>query len=212
MKTVGEILRQARAERGFTLEQVEKSTKIRKKFLIAIESDEYSSLPSQAYAKGFVKNYSEFLGLNSRNVMAFFRRQTMEVPKSKLLPKGVTEPLNESVLQLTPTRFVALLLVGLVGVFLVYFGLQYRRLQEPPTITIEAPAEGAVTNQTKIDVLGQTESDATVTVNGVSVLVRGDGKYFEQVHLTPGENTITVMATSRYGKSTTLTRSVVREE
>ena len=68
MKTVGSILKEARTARNITLAQTEEATKIRLKFLKAIESDDYSGLPSLSYAKGFVKNYSEYLGLDSSMV------------------------------------------------------------------------------------------------------------------------------------------------
>ena len=56
MKTVGQILRETRVAKGLTLEQIEKETKIRKRFLVGIEADDFREMPSQAYAKGFVKN------------------------------------------------------------------------------------------------------------------------------------------------------------
>ncbi|TSC61071.1 MAG: transcription regulation protein, partial [Parcubacteria group bacterium Gr01-1014_107] len=71
-------LKEARVSKGYTLEQVEKATKIRSKFLTAIESDDYARLPSPLYAKGFVKNYGDFLGLESSRMLAFFRRQTKQ--------------------------------------------------------------------------------------------------------------------------------------
>lgn len=208
MKTVGSILKEAREAKHLTFEQIEDAIKIRAKFLAAIESDDVSSLPSQAYAKGFVKNYGEFLGIPPDTILAFFRRQTQEVGKSAILPKGVSQSLNRTWLQLTPSRFLIILFVGLVASFLVYLGLQYRQLRNPPRVTIEAPAEDALVATKKVEVLGATDPDATVTVNGISVLVRGDGKFFDQVTIEPGENTITVTATSRYGKTTTATRTV----
>lgn len=208
MKTAGSILREARIAQGLTLSQVEQATRIRAKFLEGIEADDYSQLPSVSYAKGFVKNYSEFLGLNSRTVLAFFRRQTTDVPKSSILPKGVHEPLNRSVFQLTPGKFLALLVTSLVGLFLVYLGMQYVTLNRLPRLDIESPQQQDVVTDTRIDVLGQTDSDATVTINGVSVLVRSDGKFFDQVTLEPGVNTITIVATSRLGKTVTVTREV----
>ncbi|KKU81103.1 MAG: Helix-turn-helix domain-containing protein [Candidatus Gottesmanbacteria bacterium GW2011_GWA1_47_8] len=87
MKTVGSIFREAREKKHLTLEHVERATKIRKKFLSDIERDDYENLPSAAYAKGFVKNYSDFLGLDAASVLAYFRRQTEEVSKISLLPK-----------------------------------------------------------------------------------------------------------------------------
>ncbi len=208
MKTVGGILREARVSRHYSLEQVEAATKIRCKFLEAIESDDYSKLPSLAYAKGFVKNYSAYLGLDSDTVLAFFRRQTSEIPRATLLPKGMTEPLNKPWFYLTPGRFLGLVIALLATVFLFYFGVQYRRLNQSPRLTIESPKDQTMTTDKRVDVLGQTDPDATVTVNGFSVVVRSDGKFFSQVVLETGVNTLTVVATSRFGKATTVTRKV----
>ena len=207
MKSVGFILRDTRQKKGILLEDVEKATKIRRKFLEAIENDDYTLIPSLAYAKGFVKNYSEFLGLDSAVILAFFRRQSRDVSKTSLLPKKSFEA-NHSLFQLTPGRFLMLLLGVCTILFLSYFIVQYRRLQQPPGLRIEKPEKEKVVEDRKVDVLGSTDLDATVTVNGVSVLVRSDGKFFDQVTLTPGVNTITITATSRFGKSTTIIRKV----
>lgn len=208
MKTVGAILQDARLAKKLSLEQAETATKIRLKFLTAIEADDYTPLPSLSYAKGFVKNYSEYLGLDSDMVLAFFRRQTAEVTRSSLLPKGVSEPLNKSTFQLTPAKFLAVILGGLLIIFLGYFGLQYRKLNQAPSVTVDAPKNQMVVKERRVDVLGKTHPDATITINGINVLVRSDGKFFDQVSLEPGVNKITIVATSRYGQSTTVVREV----
>ena len=202
MRTVGEILSEARVNKSLTLEDVERATRIRIKFLKAIEEDNFSGMPSMSYAKGFVKNYSEYLGLNSRTVLAFFRRQTVEITKSSLLPKGMGEPLNRSAFQLTPGKFVVLIIIVLASLFIAYLGVQYRTLQNTPTLIIDEPKSQTVTSDKRIDVLGRTDPDATVTINGVSVLVRADGKFFDQLTLDPGVNRLVIVATSRLGKTT----------
>lgn len=208
MKTVGSIFRQAREKKRLTLDDVERATKIRKKFLEGIERDDYANLPSPAYAKGFVKNYSDFLGLDETNVFAYFRRQTEEVPKSSLFPKKIDAALAPAPLRMTPGRFLGLLVGALVIIFISYLALQYRTIQLPPALSIESPNENFVSDEQRIEVLGATEPDATVTINDVSVLVRSDGKFFDQVELQAGVNKITVTATSRFGKATTITRDV----
>jgi len=208
MKTAGTILQEERQRQGVSLLAAQEATKIRAKFLEAIETDDYNQLPSLSYAKGFIKNYSEFLGLDSRRVLAFFRRQTTETPKSSILPKGVAEPLNRSAFQLTPGRFLTFLVACLVGLFLLYLGFQYQGLRRSPPLEIESPQNQTVVTEKRIDILGKTDPDATVTVQGVSALVRGDGKFFDQVNLDPGVNIITIIATSRFGKSTSVTREV----
>jgi cytoskeletal protein RodZ len=208
MRTVGQILRESRVGKHLTLPQVEQTTKIRVKFLEAIEADDYTKLPSLAYAKGFVKNYSEFLGLNPSDMMAFYRRQTQEISRSSLLPKGMSEPLNASPFRLTPTRFLMLIASILVGLFLLYLGLQYTKLQSAPSLIIESPQNKIVSDQPRIDFFGKTDTDATVTINGVSVIVRSDGRFFDQVKLDPGVNKVVITATSRYGKISTATYDI----
>jgi cytoskeletal protein RodZ len=208
MKTVGEILKDARLKKKLSLDTVEKFTKIRKKFLLGIENDDFSLIPSISYAKGFVKNYSDYLGLNSDVTLAFFRRQTKDVTKSSLLPKGVSDPLNAPFFQLTPGRFMMLVVIGLVCIFLLYFGLQYRRIQTPPSLVIDSPKSNVLTVEKRVDVYGSTDPDATITINGVNVQVHPDGKFFDQVALDKGLTAITIVATSRYGKSTIVSRTI----
>ncbi len=206
MNTVGSILKEARITKGYTLKQVEKATKIRSKFLEAIEADDYTTLPSPAYAKGFVKNYSDYLGLESLRVLAFFRRQTKEPPRSTLLPKQ-QEEIERRFFRLTPSRFLALFIVSLVIIFLSYLGLQYKNLQSSPTLVLDSPKETRV-HERRVEVLGKTDADATVTINGLSVLVRSDGRFFDQLNLAEGVNKIVVVSTSRFGKTTTLTQEL----
>ena len=196
------MLKEARVAKGITLSEVEKQTKIRLKFLEAIESDAYQLLPSPVYAKGFVKNYSEYLGLESATIMAFFRRQSDDVKRTVILPKKAQE-IEAKGLRLTPGRFIAMLLIGLSVIFLSYFFIQYQKLQRPPELTITKPVHESIVGERKLDVMGETNSDTTITVNGLSVSVRGDGKFFTQVTLESGVNTITVIATSRFGKTKT---------
>ena len=208
MKTVGEILKEARLAKGYTLDNIEQATKIRKKFLMAIEADDYTILPSISYAKGFVKNYGQYLNLNIPHLMAFFRRQTTEVPRSSLLPKGMANPLNSPLFRLTPSRFISLIIGVLVFSFILYFGLQYARIKQPPSLILDSPKADITVMDNRIDVMGKTDSDATVAINGVGVLIRTDGKFFDQVSLESGLNVITVVATSKFGKTTKILRNV----
>ncbi len=208
MNTVGSMLKTERVRKGESLSEVESATKIRLKFLEAIEADDYTGLPSLSYAKGFVKNYSEYLGLDSKTVLAFFRRQTTDVTRASLLPKRESAAFNKSFIQLTPGKFLAIVLGTLLLMFLGYLGFQYRATFQPAKLSVDSPVNQLVTHDRRIDVLGGTDTDATVTVNGTAILVRGDGKFFDQVGLEPGVNKITVVATSRFGKTTTVIREV----
>lgn len=61
---IGATLRKARQELGVTLDDVEDETKIRKRYLTALEREDYADLPSEVYARGFLKTYASYLGLD----------------------------------------------------------------------------------------------------------------------------------------------------
>ena len=61
---IGRLLEHKRKERSLTLEEVEQATKIRKRYLTALERDDYAILPDAVYARGFLKTYANYLGLD----------------------------------------------------------------------------------------------------------------------------------------------------
>jgi cytoskeletal protein RodZ len=64
-KTVGEILRGAREEKKLTIEQVNRETRISVQTIRSLEGDDFGAFSSETYLKGFLRNYAEFLGLDS---------------------------------------------------------------------------------------------------------------------------------------------------
>ena len=67
--TIGQHLRKAREERYITLEKVSAETRIRIAFIKALESDDFSSMPSAAQGRGFLRNYAEYLNINIDEVI-----------------------------------------------------------------------------------------------------------------------------------------------
>jgi len=208
MKTVGSMLQEARIAKGLSPIDVERAIKIREKYIIAIEANDFGRLPSPSYAKGFVRNYAEYLGLPTDAIMAFFRRQMTDVSKASLLPKGVSDPLNAPFVHLTPGRFVGFLVSILLIIFLFYLGNQYFRIGKAPPLTVTSPTAQQIVTSSRVVVEGKSDADATVTINGISTIVRDDGRFYEQVAVEPGVNKITISATSRFGKTSTEVREV----
>ena len=64
MEGIGEILRDARERKNVTLDEIEESTKIKKRYLMAMEVEEWSQMPGKVYAKGFLRTYARYLGLD----------------------------------------------------------------------------------------------------------------------------------------------------
>jgi len=66
MFELGSSLREARARRQIGIAQIEQATKIRGKYLRALEEEQFDLLPSQTYVKGFLRTYADYLGLDGQ--------------------------------------------------------------------------------------------------------------------------------------------------
>src|SRR5438132_6335759 len=66
MFEIGSSLREARTRRQIGIAQVEQATKIRGKYLRALEEEQFDLLPSQTYVKGFLRTYADYLGLDGQ--------------------------------------------------------------------------------------------------------------------------------------------------
>ena len=81
-ESIGQRLKKERVARFLTLEKASEATRIRIVFLQALESDDYSVMPSAAQGRGFLRNYAEYLELNIDEMIAEMQRnapQTVEV-------------------------------------------------------------------------------------------------------------------------------------
>jgi cytoskeletal protein RodZ len=123
---IGDVLKQARTRQGIEIREVEERTKIRTKYLRALESEDWDVLPSPAYAKGFLRTYAQLLGIDADAVVDEYRRQV----ESRLEPDSplrIGEPVLEGRRrpgEPPPGRFGPLVLVGLgvlaaIGILLV---------------------------------------------------------------------------------------------
>jgi cytoskeletal protein RodZ len=72
VQELGQILHQARLHKGVSLMEAQQATKIRQSFLAALEEDDYSILPPPIYVRGFIKNYSTYLGLDGQEMVQLF--------------------------------------------------------------------------------------------------------------------------------------------
>ena len=212
MRTIGEILKKIRSKKKITLEEIEKQLRIRKKFLIALEENDWSKLPSLPYIKGFLKNYSSFLGLKSDEMLAIFRRQFHQQEKAGLLPKGLTNPLDEPIIRFTPQLTGIILSISFLVIFFGYLFLQYLSFVNPPELSIESPKEGEIITSEKVTVKGKSDRDAVISVNNQKIALMENGEFTTILTLSPGVNTISIESTSKQGKKRTITRTIQVKE
>jgi hypothetical protein len=123
--TLGEKLRQAREERGFTLSEVAEQTRISSLYLESIENDDYRTLPGGIFNKGFVKSYAKFVGLNEQEALLDYSQllegsETGQDEGPKLYrPEVLTD--DRSSASMAPTIIFAVVILGLMtgGIYLL---------------------------------------------------------------------------------------------
>ncbi|HZG86778.1 helix-turn-helix domain-containing protein [Paenibacillus sp.] len=89
MSDLGQLLRKARTEQNITLDQLQETTKIRKRYLEAIEEGKFNILPGTFYVRAFIKQYSEAVGLDPDEV---FRLYAHVIPSAD--PEPAAEPIR----------------------------------------------------------------------------------------------------------------------
>ena len=152
MSELGQRLRAAREARGLTLAQAEEATRIRRDYIEALEDEHYDFLPGAVYAKGFIRNYAAFLGLDPQACLAEYNaasaRGTGTREGGVALPHVLDQPLLTASRRRRPVRSVligvlVLLVLAALGWYL------YNRLylgQDPwPLSMLTAPSTPTAT-------------------------------------------------------------------
>ncbi len=206
MKTVGQILLEARLAKNLTLDEVETATKIRKKTLQDLEKGAWKDLPSSTFVKGLIRNYGRFLGLDDRELLAFYRREVDEKSSNR---KIAVVPTKIKGWRLTPQ----VVTFGIITLFVVaivsYLFFQYQSFTGSPLLEISEPKDNIKVTSSEINLVGRTWEDADLKVNGQKILVSPGGTFSLSLALNPGLNTITITAANRFGKISTVKRTVV---
>jgi cytoskeleton protein RodZ len=125
MADIGSTLRETRIRKKIDITTVEDATKIRAKYLRAIENEEWSVLPGPTYVKTFLRTYAQYLGLDAHLLVDEFAAR-FEEPEDLELPAFSREPpIRTQVRRVGPPSRLAVVgvLALLILAFLLVLGL-----------------------------------------------------------------------------------------
>lgn len=207
MLTTGEIIQRERKNKNLTVEDIEKKTRIRKKYLTAIENNDWTSFPSKMYIIGTLKTYARFLDLDEQKIIAFFRREyekKEEIRFKERVPKHYLTPQTK--------RLFKLISFIISTFFVLYFSYQLILYFAPPYVTIIKPTTTVFRHIDKVELVGKTEKDAIVTVNGERTFLNKDAIFKIQIPLTKKKNDVIVEVTGANGKKTLIKKVFEKKE
>lgn len=195
-QNVGELLRNTRLKKGKTLGDVSKDLCIRKVYLEAIENLDTKNLPQMPYGLGFVRSYSEYLGLNSARIVQAYR-QAAYADEGK-------EIINEENAASAPEYngpgllHICIGLIGIAAVFAIWSGVssysQSKQVPEekevlesdvvPEPVIIEEN-DASLSEMGIDDAVNNEESNENIQNSEQGVSVEGAGKKVEETEPEP---------------------------
>ncbi|MGC9335098.1 MAG: RodZ domain-containing protein [Anaerolineae bacterium] len=183
-RPLGEWLRQRREERGISLEQAEAETRIRIRYLEALETEHFESLPDPVVGRGFLRNYASYLELDVQEASERYTRLVAPPEPEPLPPEDAPafgpEPFRPVPLHDMPgfrsrrgwIALAAIILIVVVGA-VAWWGYPYlsnllftaRARPEPsptqPVVTTDLPTSTATSTSTSIFTVVPTTTDTT---------------------------------------------------
>ena len=148
-----------------------------------MERGAWEELPAGVYARGFLRNYAIYLGLDPDEVLAAWGRERGEVPvePSIVVPRPIEAPRRGIVLG--PGIIVAALVTLAALAIIAYIGFQLLRFSEPPPLTVTDPPTAVIEvaeDTTSYTLRGTTVANGEVTIQApgredLRVLAGGDG-------------------------------------
>jgi cytoskeletal protein RodZ len=125
---LGSRLKEAREVKGISLDELQKVTKIQKRYLIGIEEGNYSIMPGKFYIRAFIKQYAEAVDLNPEEIFDLYKEDVPSVVNTELpelsrvkTKRDISEG-NGRVLDALPKVLIAVFLIGAAA--LVYYLVQ----------------------------------------------------------------------------------------
>lgn len=202
MLTTGQILKKEREQLGLTLEQVEKATKIRKKSLIDIENGDFKKFASKTYVLGIIRSYGDFLNLDALKLAAFFRREYERTDESHFKQRVSKQELTSN-----RKRVFGFIIALVLLCFGAYFAYQVKLYLTPPQISIISPTKTSYKNEQKIELVGKTEKEASVSVNGERVYINEQQIFKTFIPLVLKENIVRIEVIGANGRKATITKT-----
>lgn len=206
MLSVGDILKKQRLNKGLTLLDIEKKTKVREKYLRAIEENKWDFFSSKVYIIGILTNYSKILNLDVKKVLAFFRRDYEKKDDLKFKEKISQQYLSPETRQFLRSGIIVLTLF-----FVLYFGYQLKLYFSPPGLKILSPNSAGTFREDKVHIVGKTEKDATIMIAGQRIYQNDQGIFEYDFPVRVGKNNLIINLIGANGKKSRIEKIFIRK-
>jgi len=210
-KSLGEILKEERTKNHYGLLYISQILKIPTRYLKALEESQYSELPSEIYARNFLKAYCKFLKIEIKECLEKFNLELVafqKIGKSKIDSQLPPEKTSRWSFLITPKIVKALVIVLILLISFTYLGVKIEGIFSPPTLVVTSPQVNLVVKDPLIEIKGQAEIGSNIMINQRQVLPDDLGFFEEVINLKEGINIIEITARKRYSRDARIERII----
>ena len=194
MNEIGKLLTETRIEKGLELDQVARETNIAKRYLEALESDDYSVFPAEPYIVGFLRNYCEYLDLNPEEITNLYKQ--IKIQETSLPPDALLEKRRFT---LSKPLIIGLGVLAAIAVIIivVFFALKsWIPAMQQKRSEVNVKTEIRETREAKIHEINQQKYEQRIFEGDILKLSIKDKEYTLEVEkISPKLNLKTALGT-----------------
>lgn len=195
---LGGFLKKSREEQGISLEQVHSITKIRNKYIIAIEEGNFLQIPGgEVYVKGFLRNYSNAVNLDSDEILRLYKsltgKSSIDIePERVPIAEDVKDGTKSAGIDIKPNVKAAILVILVAAVCFVFVKSVFRPSIAPPHdgIEISAPEGDDIPPIESEDPYDPSENESEDSKVPVVILAHEDEK--NSIYIVDNDISLTV--------------------
>lgn len=179
MADIGDKLRSAREDKGLSIADVEKATKIQSRYLTAIEQNDFDKLPGDFYTRAFIRQYAQVVGLDGKELLSEFHQAVPESKPDQYVENSIDNK-SEEVKETTDNKknlwrnYLPRIgvILGIIVVILIVYVL-YARLSSGGQGNNNANSNVSVSSQSS----SSAKSKKAVKKSHVRIIKLGAGQY-----------------------------------
>ncbi len=213
--TVAEALIEVRQSLGLSQAEAARNSGVPKKYIQFLEGESMDSITADIYTHHKLRAYSRYLNLDEKKVLSAYRKENA-MPETTVETRHATRWRKHPLKHIPTTRLIvtprvirtAIVITIAIGIGM-FFVVRTQRMMAPPSINLVSPPDGLVTMEKSLTVMGRTEREVTLLVNGKPVYIDASGNFIDQLVLREGLNVIRVVAVRKHGQEAEITRRVI---
>jgi cytoskeletal protein RodZ len=206
--TLGEKLKNLREKNLYSVKRLAKKIFIHKKYIEALEENNYADLPDEIYTKNYIIAYIKFFKQDPAPFVNAYFSEISKNKTNKTVQKRMGKPCFVFPAHVTKYAVLGLIIIS----FATYLGLEIKKITSPPNLEIFEPTDETIVKSPILSITGKSEKETRIKINGESVMPNADGTFNEEIDLQHGLNVIKISAAKKYSKENIIYRKIIFDE